>query len=74
MEIIRVNTILVFAYDIVILDTSQNEVDDMAKGLLKSSHNINDNNNMHNKIILRINAVNRSYIAIKGMFESKLLS
>jgi sorting nexin-29 len=36
--------------------------------------NINEKNNMHNEIKLRMSAANRSYYAMKEMFSSKLLS
>jgi len=36
--------------------------------------NINEKNNMHNEIKLRMCAANRSYYAMKEMFSSKLLS
>lgn len=35
--------------------------------------NINQNNNMHNKIKLRIFTVNKSYYALGKLFKSKLL-
>lgn len=36
--------------------------------------NINEKNNMHNEIKLRMCAANRSYYAMKEVFSSKLLS
>ena len=36
--------------------------------------NINEKNNMHNEIRMRINAANRCYFTMREMFSSKLLS
>ena len=36
--------------------------------------NINQNNNMHNEIKIRISVANKGYYAMEKLFESKLLS
>lgn len=40
MKIIRVNTLLAYIDDIVIIVTSQNKIEENAKRLFKNSHNI----------------------------------
>jgi len=72
METLGQNTILVYAYDIVIIGSSQ--IDMEVTDFKYLGININNSKNMHNEIKLRIASGNKGYYALAKLFKSKLLS